>query len=213
MAPHVRGDRFDGRARRSDAPRRYRIADRCRPSSDEDDRHPGSRAGSGDGVRVTIKRSIRCSPLAEGNLGERCARHGRQSGGSAVDRKTRFVVRRGSSTRVRLRRPPRSANCHRTTGQPAKYLTATSLALSFKPDLRVAVNAHLRRVELTLEPARYRYLCGVVGRTDAVRCGRRGCATIRRSGRAGAPVPLAQCAHRHAKAILAAHAVSARRAR
>jgi hypothetical protein len=55
MAPHVGGYVFDGRTRRSHAPRRYRIADRCRPPSDEDNRHPGSRAGSVDGVRGTIK--------------------------------------------------------------------------------------------------------------------------------------------------------------
>jgi hypothetical protein len=103
MAPHLGGHRLDGRARCPYAPCRERITDRCRPPSYEDHRYSGSRAWSGCPIRSTIGRSVRCSPLAKGNSGERCARHRCQPGGNAIDRKARLDIRSGVSIRVRLR--------------------------------------------------------------------------------------------------------------
>jgi hypothetical protein len=111
MAPHGCGYRSDGRTGCSDAACWYRIADRNRTPSDENDRDPRSRLGPGHGDRGASWRGIRRAPLGFGHFGERFPRHSRKSGCNAGNRKTRLVARCWARVCVRLRRPASAANC------------------------------------------------------------------------------------------------------
>ena len=119
MAPHVGGYRFDGRTRCSHASRRYRIA---------------------YGAALLLMRTIGIRDLVLGLGTVSVARSNDQSGArrwlkatlasdvldsvvslaGSADRKTGFAVRRGFSTRVRLRRPTSAADCLRKTEQPGR---------------------------------------------------------------------------------------------